>query len=102
MTLDLESSPVFREQARAWLTLNPRSGDRSPQVLPLGKQFAVVAEFVDCPPNFLFREPLLVRGDFQCGAGSRFEAPCMWGGIVPWARTRSCWLFAWMAIVSLG
>ncbi len=80
MTLDLESSPVFREQARAWLTLHPRSGDRNPQVLHLGKQFAVVAEFVDCPPNFLFREPLLVRGNFQSGAGSRFEAPVYVGG----------------------
>jgi len=49
-------------------------------VLPVGKQFAVVAEFVDCPPNFLFREPLLVRGNFQCGAGSRFEAPVYVGG----------------------
>jgi hypothetical protein len=48
--------------------------------MPVGKQFAVVAEFVDCPPNFLFREPLLVRGDFQCGAGSRFEAPVYVGG----------------------
>ncbi len=80
MTLDLESSPVFREQARAWLTLHPRSEDHTPQVLPLGKTFAVVADFVDCPPNFLFREPLLVRGDFQCGPGSRFEAPVYVGG----------------------
>ena len=80
MTLDLESSPVFREQARAWLTIHPRSADRTPQVLPLGKMYAVVADFVDCPPNFLFREPLLVRGDFQCGPGSRFEAPVYVGG----------------------
>jgi hypothetical protein len=80
VTLDLESSPVFREQARAWLTLHPRSEDRNPQVLNLGDQFAVVAEFVDCPPNFHFREPLLVRGNFQCGPGSRFEAPVYVGG----------------------
>ena len=46
----------------------------------MGQQFAVVAEFVDCPPNFVFREPLLVRGDFQCGPGSRFEAPVYVGG----------------------
>ena len=80
MTLDLESSPVFREQARAWLTIHPRSGGGSPQVLNLGDQFAVVADFVDCPPNFLFREPLLVRGNFQCGPGSRFDAPVYVGG----------------------
>ena len=80
MTLDLESSPVFREQARAWLTLHPRLEDSNPQFVHYGDQFAVVADFVDCPPNFQFREPLLVRGDFQCGAGSRFEAPVYVGG----------------------
>jgi hypothetical protein len=80
VTLDLESSPVFREQARAWLTLHPRLEDRNPQVLTLGDQVAVVADFVDCPANFLFREPLLVRGNFQCGPGSRFEAPVYVGG----------------------
>ncbi len=80
MTLDLESSPVFREQARAWLTLHPRLEGATPRMLPLGDQVAVVANFVDCPANFLFREPLLVRGNFQCGPGSRFDAPVYVGG----------------------
>lgn len=80
MTLDLESSPVFREQARAWLTLHPRSGGATPQMVNLGDRYAVIADFVDCPPNYVFREPLLVRGDFQCGPGSRFEAPIYVGG----------------------
>lgn len=76
MTLDLESSPVFREQARAWLTLHPRTPDGSPRVLAIDtKRFVVLADFVCCPPGYQFKEPLLVRGDFQCGPGSRFDAP---------------------------
>lgn len=78
--LDLESSPVFREQSRAWLTLHPRSEDQSPKVLRMADRFVVVAEFVDCPAGYVFRDPLLVRGDFQSGPGSRFEAPVYVGG----------------------
>jgi hypothetical protein len=76
----MDSSPVFREQARAWLTLHPRQGGGQPQVLSMGRQFAVLTDFVDCPPHFQFKEPLLVRGDFQCGPGSRFDAPVYVGG----------------------
>lgn len=78
--LDLESSPVFREQSRAWLTLHPRSEDLSPKVLRMDGRLVVLAEFVDCPPGYVFRDPLLVRGDFQSGPGSRFEAPVYVGG----------------------
>ncbi|MEZ5402215.1 MAG: hypothetical protein R2729_21255 [Bryobacteraceae bacterium] len=73
MRIEVEPSPVFRQQAQAWLTLVPPSADpRMPRLLEHGKQRVVVAERVECPDNYTLREILLVRGDFQCGSNCRF------------------------------
>lgn len=80
MRIELEQGPVFREQARAWLTLiAPKRGSLT-QVIEQGGQRVVVAETVNCPDGFDLQEILLVRGDFQCGAHCRFPAGIYVGG----------------------
>ncbi len=61
------------------LTLIPARGGPPRALEALGTR-VVVAERVDCPDDFALRETLLVRGDFQCGSGCRFEGPVYVGG----------------------
>lgn len=71
---------LFRDQARAWLTLVAPSPDGMPRVYTSGNRRVVVSEVVNCPAGFHLRETLLVRGAFQCGAASRFDSPVYVGG----------------------
>jgi hypothetical protein len=71
---------VFRDQARAWLTLARPSSDGAPQVFTAAGRRVVVSEFVNCPDQFQLRETLLVRGNMRCGMGSRFDGPVYVGG----------------------
>ncbi|MEZ5351791.1 MAG: hypothetical protein R2762_04085 [Bryobacteraceae bacterium] len=88
MQIEVEPSPVFREQARAWLTLVAPSADiRNPRVFSESGSASgeparrvVVAETVNCPDGFTLRETLLVRGDFHTGANCRFLGPVYVGG----------------------
>jgi len=78
--LETDSPRAFREQARALLTLTPRADASEPRVFEAGQRRIVVAESVNCPPGFVLRETLIVRGDFQCGPGSKFLGPVYAGG----------------------
>ncbi|MBS1984029.1 MAG: hypothetical protein JST16_07630, partial [Bdellovibrionales bacterium] len=80
MSKETQNSVLFREQARAWLTLTQPSKDGAPQVFSASGRRVVVADRVDCPDHYRLRETLLVRGDFLCGSGSRFEGPVYVGG----------------------
>jgi hypothetical protein len=80
VNLETDNSPVFREHARAWLSLTPVGDPRQPRIVTAGGRRVVIAETVSAVDGLSLREVLLVRGDFHCGAGCRFLAPVYVGG----------------------
>lgn len=80
VTEETREQVVFRDQARAWLTLAKPSANGAPQVFTAGDKRVVISEFVSAPERFRLRETLLVRGHFECGAGASFEGPVYVGG----------------------